>query len=235
MDRRSLVGHSLWGRKRVRHNIVAKHKPPIDYNTDRAFLCCLLSLLFRYSKVAVDESSVFLKPPNGSALLAGHLIFASFPGASSSVVCKGFFCVWKLAWEVLRAWPCSDVSSWDIYSQTLELFWDHRVLSPIILFLSLSGWVCSLLSLWTLPLRWCDLSQVEPGCHAPGSVLLDGPSVGTSFLRLASYELTCRIPDSNWRLQWNIPVLGNVFIKIKSLLLRLIVFFFFFAIVAFIT
>ena len=91
MDRRSLVGHSLWGRKRVRHNIVTKHKPPIDYNTDRAFLCCLLSLLFRYSKVAVDESSVFLKPPNGSALLAGHLIFASFPGASSCIVCKGFF------------------------------------------------------------------------------------------------------------------------------------------------
>ena len=121
MDRRSLVGHSLWGRKRVRHNIVTKHKPPIDYNTDRAFLCCLLSLLFRYSKVAVDESSVFLKPPNGSALLAGHLIFASFPGASSCIVCKGFFCVWKLAWEVLRAWPCSDVSSWVIYSQTAAI------------------------------------------------------------------------------------------------------------------
>ena len=110
----------------------------------------------------------------------------------------------------------------------LQLFWDHRVLSPIILFLSLSGWACSLLSLWTLPLRWCDLSQVEPGCHAPGSVLLDGPSVGRLFLQLASYELTCRIPDSNWRLQWNIPVLGDVFIKIKSLLLRLIFFFFFF-------
>ena len=155
------------------------------------------------------------------ALLCWQGIFPSFPGASSCIVCKGFFLCgnWPGKFSELGLVLMFPVESFipklSIYSEITEF-------SIPFLCLLLGMGLFSAQSLNTSTEVGCSVVWPEPGwarMSCPGLSTPGWSLCGQTVLavsQLWTHMQNPKEPDSNWRLQWNIPVLGDVFIKKKK-------------------
>ena len=217
MDRRRLVGHSPWGCGRVRHNIVTKHKPPTDYSTDCISLlpavlqvfhsgCWWIQCLPEASKwlCSVGRASSLLFPEHPLALsVRDFFVCGNWPGKFSEL---GLVLMFPVE---------SFIPKLSIYSEITEF-------STPFLCLLLGMGLFSAQSLNTSTEVGCSVVWPEPGwarMPCPGFSTHGRSLCGQTVLavsQLWTHMQNPKEPDSNRRLQWNIPVLGDVFIKKKS-------------------
>lgn len=151
------------------------------------FPCHLLSLLFRYSKVAAGESSLCLNPPNSSAFGSGSSLL--FPKRPLTLPARGFCVETGLvsSQNLALSWRFQSSHSFPNFASILRSWRSQPSpsLSPPLLLdpcLPLRLWAVQLVQ---LGFQCCDLMQVEPE-PMPQFRNTGWSPVGKKFFLLAS-------------------------------------------------